>query len=101
MIRFAILTALVALPGIAHAQDQRTVTARQVVVPVSEVLGGKVRKPTDDERDQAKEDRRHHRAMEKQLRRLMKDNPFTLASGPRSARKAARLRTLPPNAKAY
>lgn len=74
------------------------ITAKQKTLSVEEVLGGKI-KQTDVERDAAKELKRHHRAIEKELKRIRKGNGvFGFSSKPQKAKKT---RSLPANSRSY
>lgn len=83
-------------------QDAQGATVvRQVRLPVDKVLGGKI-EPSREERDVARETSRHNRAMEKELRRLIKDNrrnPFML--GARVKRQPKAVRRLDPHSSSY
>jgi hypothetical protein len=93
LITLALLSASVG----AHAQEA-PVIARQVRIPVDQVLGGKIR-IDKDERDTLKEQRRHHRKVEKELRKLIRDDRFQLPRG--ATGQPTRVRTLPPGSSSY
>lgn len=82
---FAIALALTA----QIQQDAQGATiVRQMHVPIDKVLGAKL-EPSREERNAAKEQKRHNRAMEKELRKLVKDgrrNPFVLGAAKRQPR---------------
>lgn len=82
----------------AIAQEAGTPVAKQVTVPIDRVLGKKI-KLTDEERDTLEEQKRHNRAMEKALRRMGRDNAFSLGGGRHSQPK--RVKRLPPNSSHY
>ena len=92
-----LLAVLVAAP--LQAQEGATV-ARQVRIPVDQVLGGKI-EVSDKERDELKETVRHHKAMEKELRELRKGrgNRFALPNG--RTRQPTSVRSLPANSTSY
>ena len=97
-----IIAAALAFAAAQTQQDPQGATVvRQVRLPVDKVLGGKI-EPSREERDAAKEARRHNKAMEKELRRLVKDNrhnPFML--GAKATRQPKTVRRLDPRSSSY
>ena len=87
-----------AMHALSPQPQEAPVIARQVRIPVDQVLGAKI-KPTDEERDALKEQRRHNRKVEKELRRLVRDDRFAFPKG--ATAQPARVRTLPPSASRY
>lgn len=82
---------------LAAAQDEG-VLARQVRVPVDQVLGSRIELSDADKRD-AKERERHNRVMEKVMKRLDKDGTrFMLGQ---KEQKAKPLKFLPANSSKY
>lgn len=97
-----IIAAALAFAAAQTQQDPQGATVvRQVRLPVDKVLGGKI-EPSREERDAAKEAMRHNKAMEKELRRLVKDNrhnPFML--GAKVKRQPRTVRRLDPRSSSY
>jgi chaperonin cofactor prefoldin len=98
-----LLTALVASPVIAQDAVQRadgTTVVQQRRLSVGDVLGGKVQL-SKTEKDTLKEQKRHNKAMEKELRGMIKDrrdSPFTLGHARKQPRQ---VRSLPANSSSY
>lgn len=90
---------LTQVAGSAHPQQgvQEPTVARQKVIPADEVLSGRI-KITKDEKDALKEQIRHNRVIEKELRKMRKDDRFTLG---RAKPQPKRVRTFPAHSNRY
>jgi len=101
-----LLAALVATPLAAQeapVQKDGAVTVQQKRLSVDDVLGGKVRL-SKTEKETLKEQKRHNKAMEKELRGMVKDrrdSPFTLEHPTRRAKQPRQVRSLPANSNSY
>lgn len=93
-LRTACLTALLAITGAASAQQE----VQQKQLSVDQVIGPDA-KPDKSEIADAKERERHNREMEKQLKKIAKENRFAMGAGARLQTKTTQ--QLPPNSTSY
>lgn len=82
----------------ASFSSQEGTVIQQRVLPVGDVVGGKLTVSKSD-RDAVKEQRRHNKAMEREISKLHKNDPF--AFGAKAKRQPKGMRTLPANSNAY
>ena len=101
----AVLAALACAPAPASAQEagavsqDGTVTVRQKAVSIADVMSGKALEPSEKEKDELEETKRHNREMEKRMRAFAKNNPFALPT--KRVKQPTAVKRLPPNASRY
>lgn len=103
IILFAALVATPLAAKEASGQKDGAVTVQQKRLSVGDVLGGRV-KLSKTEKETLKEQKRHNKAMEKELRGMVKDrrdSPFTLGHPTRRAKQPRQVRSLPANSNSY